>query len=85
MNGVFINIINILVDCKLGEWMIGECSATCGSKAIRTKTRQVIQKEAYGGEKCAKTRITENCGLPECPSKCYLSYLYFIYLKYQNM
>ena len=84
MNGALINRINILVDCKLGEWMIGKCSATCGSKAFRTKTRQIIQKAAYGGKTCDKTRITENCGLSECPSKCYLSYLYRIYMKYQN-
>ena len=62
--------------------MLGKCSASCGSTAFRTKTRQVIQKAAYGGKQCDKTRITENCGLPECPpSKCNLSYRNRNYLK----
>ena len=65
--------------------MLGKCSATCGSKAFRTKTRQVIQKAAYGGKQCDKTKITENCDLDECPSKSYLSHRNRIHFEHQKM
>ena len=58
------------VDCKLGPYKSGSCSATCGINAVRTRTRQVIQKAAYGGKDCqGKTKITENCGLLPCSGK----------------
>ena len=58
------------VDCKLGAYKLGPCSATCGLNAVRTKTRQVLQKAAHGGKDCqGKTKITENCGLLPCKSK----------------
>ena len=57
-----------LVDCKLGDYELGECSATCGILAVRSKTRQVLQKAAYGGKPCDNdTKVIENCGLMPCP------------------
>ena len=66
----YIKCIYFAVDCKLGPYKLGSCSATCGINAVRTKTRQVVQKAAYGGKDCqGKMKITENCGLIPCPSK----------------
>ena len=57
-----------LVDCKLGAYKLGQCSATCGISAVRSKRRQVIQKAAYGGKPCDdNTKVIENCGLLPCP------------------
>ena len=64
------NLKSLIVDCELGPFKLGPCSSTCGTQAVRTKTRKVIQKAAYGGKPCdGKTRIMENCRLPACPSK----------------
>ena len=40
------------------------------------KTREVVQTNDKGGSECVgKTRVTETCGLPPCPSKCKLKFL----------
>ena len=71
-------LIYFEVDCKLGPYLEGSCSATCGTSAVKTKTRQVVQKAAYGGKECeGTTKITENCGLSPCPSMTQIDNFYF--------
>ena len=58
-----------LVDCQWGPWSETNCNATCGN-AHKNKTRQVLQKAAYGGKPCTgKSFVMEECKLKPCPGK----------------
>ena len=59
-------LLYALVDCKWGDWTIGECSVTCGGGS-QTDTRQ--QSEArYGGKKCeGKPKRELKCNNDACP------------------
>ena len=57
------------VDCKWGPWSESQCNSTCGN-SYRNKTRQIVQKSAYGGRSCSgKSKIIEVCKLNPCPGK----------------
>ena len=62
------NVWTIVVDCKWGPWSDQECSATCGTSAMKTLTRKIELKAAFGGRRCIgdSTKIA-NCGLKPCP------------------
>ena len=64
-----LKMFHISVDCILGQWKLGRCSAKCGANAFRNKTREIVQDATFGGKKCNITRITEKCSLPSCNSK----------------
>ena len=54
------------VNCKMSDW--GQCSASCGEDAI--KTRHVLIEAKYGGTECPdKDHVTESCNLPACRGK----------------
>ena len=57
------------VDCEWDDWIIGECSKTCGG-GLMTKTRQVLVNEDNGGNACVGSNsVTESCNDNECPGK----------------
>ena len=46
-----------------------ETNATCG-EAFKTKSREIVQKAAYGGKECEGLAIeSERIQLKPCPSK----------------
>ena len=51
------------VNCKMSDW--GECSASCGEGAI--KTREIEIEPENGGTECE--HLTESCNLPACRGK----------------
>ena len=54
------------VNCKMSDW--GQCSATCGVDAI--KTRIVEIEVANGGTDCPdRENVTKSCNLPACRGK----------------
>ena len=56
-----------IVDCIWGDWVIGQCSKTCGG-GIQIDSREKLQEDLFGGEPCDgdSTRQTE-CNTEECP------------------
>ena len=73
-------IPNFLIDaqavhCEWGEWVVGECSATCG-EGLRTDVREQVVSAKNGGIECAgEASITERCHAGDCPPrKKYISY-----------
>ena len=69
-------ILKYLVDCKLGPWKEGTCSATCGASSIKTMTRDIIQKPSYGGKQCeGPLTKTVNCKLTPCPGTLLVEYM----------
>ena len=58
-----------VVDCEWDEWMIGECSKTCGG-GLLTKSRKLKVDEARGGLECTGDPVvSESCNVQECPGK----------------
>ena len=65
-----VNFFQFIVDCKLGPWIESPCNATCGTNAVKTLTRKVIQPSMNGGKSCpGELKKTETCNLIPCPSK----------------
>ena len=60
------HVIIYLVPCVWGEWLIGECSQTCGG-GTRENTREKTSVELYGGACYGTSSITEDCNTEECP------------------
>ena len=61
------NIYNA-VDCEWDDWIIGECTESCGG-GTRTKHRTEKVSKAYGGAKCeGPDSIEETCNDLACPS-----------------
>ena len=57
------------VDCKWGEWKLGDCSATCGD-GVRENHRFKEQEELYGGAPCkGDAKMAETCTARLCPGK----------------
>ena len=53
------------VNCKMSEW--GQCSASCGEGATKTRTKLIEAKN--GGTECPQQHVTESCILPACRGK----------------
>ena len=61
--------MNHKVNCEWGDWIIGDCSQTCG-EGTRTNTRAPKIVAEHGGEGCTGPRsITESCQLQNCAGK----------------
>ena len=58
----------LAVHCEWDEWILGECSATCGA-GTRTNTRVKLVEESNGGTCDGQTIEIEECQVSECPSK----------------
>ena len=50
----------------MGDWTLGECSATCGL-GVRENTRIKLVEEAKGGICSDQYTETEECYLQDCP------------------
>ncbi len=63
------NYRNCPVDCKLGPWgNYTECSATCGDKLVKYRTREIEVEPAYGGQACGELTEEINCDFKKCVS-----------------
>ena len=61
--------MNHKVNCEWGDWIIGDCSQTCGG-GNRTDVRTEKNSATHGGEQCTgPTSITESCNVQECPGR----------------
>ena len=56
------------VHCVWDEWILGECSTTCGV-GTRTNTRVKDVTEANGGTCDGQPYEIEECKITECPGK----------------
>ena len=55
------------VHCEWHDWMLGECSKSCGGGML-TKTRKEKVAAQHGGEECPGVdTIEESCNVQECP------------------
>ena len=55
------------VHCEWNDWVIGDCSVTCG-EGIRTNTRTQKEAAQFGGDGCeGLTSSTESCYDQDCP------------------
>ena len=61
-------IVCAVVHCEWNDWVIGECTESCGG-GTRTKMRTENVSAAYGGEPCdGAASIEESCNIQKCPS-----------------
>ena len=59
-------IIYAAVDCTWNDWIVGECTDSCGG-GTRTNTRTTNTSAAHGGNDCAgNSSITEKCNTQNC-------------------
>ena len=61
--------INYIVHCEWHEWIIADCSMSCGG-GTRTRTRTIKQTAEHGGDECPDKNVTglpESCNVQECP------------------
>jgi len=60
------------VNCKVGDWVEGECDARCngGKKKV---TRKILVEPKYGGTKCPPLEELNDCNDFPCPVDCKLS------------
>ena len=61
-----ISINSNLVDCEWGDWVEGDCSATCGT-GEQNNTRTKLVEEANGGICIGNYSEVINCTLEPCP------------------
>ena len=54
------------IHCEWSEWVLGECSAACGT-GTRTNNRTKRVDEANGGSCSGKPTETKECMTKECP------------------
>ena len=59
-------INDISVDCEWGDWVEGDCSATCGT-GQQNNTRTKLVEEAHGGNCTGESTNVTSCVVVECP------------------
>lgn len=58
------------IHCEWNDWVIGECSQTCGG-GVRTNTRTEKVSANHGGKACpGVSSLEESCNVNECPVDC---------------
>ena len=58
-----------IVHCEWNDWIIGECSKSCGG-GTRVDTRTVKVEAKHGGDTCpGPTSIEKSCNVQECPGE----------------
>ena len=62
-------INDISVDCEWGDWVEGDCSATCGT-GEQNNTRTKLVEEAHGGTCTGGYTNVTSCLVVECPGMC---------------
>ena len=68
------NLVTCPTDCAMAsfrEW--SNCSETCGSGGLRTRTRSVAQQPTAGGKPCLSSVDVQPCKLQACPEDCVVS------------
>ena len=62
-----LQFIFIIDHCQWNDWIIGNCSKSCGG-GIRTNKRTETVLEGHEGAQCdSVTSIEEECNAQECP------------------
>ena len=61
--------LKLAVDCEWNDWIVGECSKTCGD-GTRTKDRTKNVTESNGGTCPGEFFEIEACKTQECPIDC---------------
>ena len=61
-------IMFVKVDCAWDEWLVGECSTSCG-EGIRSNSRVKLVEEEFGGFCDGSASITEPCYPGDCPPR----------------
>ena len=56
----------LAIHCKWDNWVIGNCSAECGT-GTRTNTRVKLVEEKNGGTCTGQSTEIEECKDKECP------------------
>ncbi|CAG2065460.1 unnamed protein product, partial [Timema podura] len=57
----------VVIDCELSEWTPwSSCSMSCGSHAVRQRTRSIIAHPSQNGLQCGNRLETEPCKLLPC-------------------
>ena len=81
-------INSILVDCEWGDWVEGDCSATCGT-GQQTNTRTKLVDEAHGGKCTGGFTDVTSCLVAECRPGMYLSSIFnkknYAYLRHFDL
>ena len=66
---IYHKFIFLEVDCVWDEWVVGDCSKSCGG-GLLTKTRAPLVDAAHGGVNCTGDPVvSESCNVDECPGK----------------
>merc|ERR1719482_2522020 len=61
-----------LQDCEVSDWVITECSTTCGGGTEQLFRTIIVQ--SAGGATCPPLEMNRSCSTDECPTDCELSY-----------
>ena len=61
-----------LQDCEVSDWVVTECSTTCGGGQEQLFRTIIIQ--SVGGAECPPLEMTRECSMDTCPTDCELSY-----------
>ena len=57
---------NLAINCQWSNWILGECSNTCGT-GFRTDTRTKLVEEENGGACIGQSTKIESCNIQTCP------------------
>ena len=61
------SLVHDAVHCVWNDWVIGDCSVTCG-EGVRTNTRTQKEAAQFGGDECeGLASSTESCYDQDCP------------------
>ena len=61
------SLVHDAVHCVWNDWVIGDCSVTCG-EGVRTNTRTQKEAAQFGGNECeGLASSTERCYDQDCP------------------
>ena len=59
--------IHNIVNCEWNDWVLGECTKTCG-RGTRNDNRTKKVSDEHGGTECTgPTNRTVDCNVDECP------------------
>ena len=67
-----------IVNCKWGEWVLGDCSVDCGG-GIQHNYREKIQEELFGGTCEGEASGKEGCKEDPCPGNIICQQIYALY------
>ena len=62
----FFNICNKAIHCEWDEWIVGECTRSCGT-GTRINNRTKLVEEAHGGTCNGQPQEIVECNTQPCP------------------